>query len=63
MDRKRRVGNSFKKIFKMVLESPLLYTRLYTIVYKETNVDKIRIVAGCRAISFGNKQEGKKRRR
>lgn len=43
----------------MVLESPLLYTGLYTIVYKETNVDKIRTVARCMAISF----EGKTRRK
>lgn len=54
IERKREIRENAEKIYKMVPEPSLLYTGLYY-VQKKTDVDRIKLVAGCKAISFEEK--------
>lgn len=47
--RERNIGENTKKIHKIDSESWLLYTGL---VFKETDVERIRTIAGCRAVNL-----------
>lgn len=60
MERKRRIRENTEEVYKIVF--PNLYSSTPNcIMYKETDVDKIRLVAGCRAISFEEKAIKKKK--